>query len=546
MIEIDQKQQLDNPEIDEETTMQQLRSKATEFLLTENWIESIQTYTQFISLCHQQITKNTHEKSKYRKPLCLALSNRAEARLRLKEYEEALSDCEEALQIDASHFKTLVCKGKILLNLNRYSSAFDCFKTALTYDSQNNGNFEMLNGLIEKCKKFDYMSKSGNFDVSDWVINGFSGKCPELCEFVGCVEIKKSEISGRGLFSTKNIDVGGLILVTKSIAIERCILPNKGFGEGLGENAQLVLWKNFIDKVNESALKCPKTRHLVHTLSIGENEDDLEIPDISLFKHKSLVDNFGNEGVVDMDKILSVLDVNSLVEDAVSSKVLGKNRDYYGVGLWLLPSFINHSCIPNVRRVHIGDYVIVLASREIKAGEEITFAYFDVLSPLNKRKEMAKSWGFNCRCKRCKHEEQMQSKPEFNDIELGLEKGVVDAGCTIYRLEECMKRSAIRGKDKGYIRASFWKAFSEAYESEKMIRRWGRKIPALEPVLESLVEVVGSDERVVKVLVRKMKKCGGGGGFGEMERALKLGRGVYGKVMKKQALKILLEFGVHD
>lgn len=36
--------------------------------------------------------------------------------------------------------------------------------------------------------------------------------------------------------------------------------------------------------------------------------------------------------------------INSLAEDASSAKVLGKNGEYYGVGLWILFAFINHSC----------------------------------------------------------------------------------------------------------------------------------------------------------------------------------------------------------
>ncbi|KAI9124814.1 hypothetical protein K1719_004141 [Acacia pycnantha] len=46
-----------------------------------------------------------------RKSLCLALSNRAEARSRLKEFHSALEDCDLALVIDETHFKTLICKG---------------------------------------------------------------------------------------------------------------------------------------------------------------------------------------------------------------------------------------------------------------------------------------------------------------------------------------------------------------------------------------------------------------------------------------------------
>ncbi|KAK7391759.1 hypothetical protein VNO78_20180 [Psophocarpus tetragonolobus] len=60
---------------------------------------------------------------------------------------------------------------------------------------------------------------------------------------------------------------------------------------------------------------------------------------------------------VGMVKLVGILDVNSLTEDAVSA------NDCYGVGLSLLPSFINHSCCPNARRLHVGDYLVVHALR---------------------------------------------------------------------------------------------------------------------------------------------------------------------------------------
>ncbi|KAK9277171.1 hypothetical protein L1049_006710 [Liquidambar formosana] len=536
------KQEEQQPEMGEEL-MQQLRSKATELLLREEWNESANAYSHFISLCRAHIS-NTHDLtdpdqlSKLHKSLCLALSNRAEARSRLRDFDEALNDCNEALKIETTHFKTLVCKGKILLSLNRYSMASNCFKTALL-DAQPGGNSEIINGYLEKCKKLEFLSRTGSFDLSEWVLNGFRGKSPELGEYVGAVQIKKSEIGGRGLFATKNIEAGTLVLVTKAIATDRCILSDTG------ENAQLVMWKNFIDKVTGSATKCHRIRQLICTLSTGEDEDGLRVPDISLFRPETEESCFSDEKI-DMSRILSILDVNSLVEDAISAKVLGKNSDYYGVGLWVLASFINHSCHPNARRLHIGDYVMVHASRDVKAGEEITFAYFDVLSPLDKRREMSTTWGFHCSCKRCKFEEELGTKPEIREIEMGLERGL-DVGGAVYRLEEGMRRCMVRGKEKGYMRASFWAAYSEAYGSEKSVRKWGRRIPAMEVVVDSVVEAVGSDERVLKVLVEGLKKSGsGGGGVVEMERAMKVGRGVYGKVMKKQATRTLLELGLHE
>ncbi|XWS69684.1 hypothetical protein CRYUN_Cryun04dG0200100 [Craigia yunnanensis] len=109
-----------------------------------------------------------------------------------------------------------------------------------------------------------------------------------------------------------------------------------------------------------------------------------------------------------------------------------------------------------------------------------------------------------------------------------------------------MRRWAVRGKEKGYLRASFWTAYSKVYGSDRSMKRWGRRIPVIEVVVDSVVEVVGSDERVLKVVVEGFKKSGGGGGVVEFDIAMKLGRGFYGKVVKKQAMMTLLELGIHD
>ncbi|GJT57911.1 anaphase-promoting complex/cyclosome 2 [Tanacetum coccineum] len=504
--------------------LQNLRLKANEYLLREQWDQAIQTYSQFISLSENQ------------KSLTLAYSNRAEARSKTRDFDGSLKDCDEALQIENTHFKTLMLKGKILLNLDRYTSALNCFKIA-NLDNPSNQDLEVLKGYLEKCKKVEFLSRSGAFDFSTWVLNGFKGKLPELAEFIGGLEIKKSEISGRGLVANKNIDVGSLLLVTKAVATERGILPESK-NEDLGQNAQMVMWKNFIDKVLESSENCERTRFLMSKLSNGENEEGLEVPDISMFRPESGQDcRFVGEKI-DIAAMLSILDVNSLVEEMFSSKFTGKNGDYHGVGIWVLASFINHSCNPNAKRYHIGDHVIVHASRDIKEGEEITLGYFDVFSPLKNRKEMAKNWGFDCHCKRCKFEDEISAKNETGEIEMGYERGV-DVGTMVYKLEESMRRWMVRGKMKGYLRASFWKVYSELFVSEKLMRKWGRKVPTMEVVVESIVEAVGGDERALRVVSEGMKRNGGGGVL-EMEKVMKLGRGVYGKVMKKQALRSII------
>ncbi|KAI6686410.1 hypothetical protein NL676_032323 [Syzygium grande] len=525
----------------EEELLQELRSKATELFLREQWAESSCLYSQLIDRCRACLStadraSDPDRFSKLQKSLCLALANRADASVKLRSLDEALRDCDEALAIEGSHFRALVCKGKILLSLGKYSAALECFKSEASLDPQANGNAETLNVWLEKCKKLEYQSRTGNFDFSDWVSGGFRGEIPELAEYIGPMQIKKSEISGRGLFTTKNIDAGTVVLVTRAIAIERGIVM--GEDSGSGENKQLVMWKNFIDRVAGCVSKCRRTRHLISTLSSGEDEGGLEVPDLSIFRAEAGESHAYPNEKLEMNRILGILDVNSLVENANSAKVMGRNKDYYGVGLWFLASFINHSCCPNARRLHVGNHLMVIASRDVKAGEELTFAYFDVLQPPTKRREMAATWGFDCSCKRCEFEEKTRSKQELMDTETSLEVGM-DAGGVVYRLEEGMRRWNVRGEREGVSEGL-------AYASEKSARRWGRRIPAAEAVVDSVTEATGSDERVLKVLVEQLGRSGSGGGLGggatlEMEKALKLGRGIYGKVVKKQALRALIE-----
>jgi len=51
-------------------------------------------------------------------------------------------------------------------------------------------------------------------------------------------------------------------------------------------------------------------------------------------------------------------------------------------------------------------------------------------------------------------------------------------GSAIFRLEEGMRRWMARGKGRGYLRASFWAAYFEAYGLEKSVKRRGSWIPA--------------------------------------------------------------------
>ncbi|RZS24909.1 hypothetical protein BHM03_00058038 [Ensete ventricosum] len=531
-----------NMKVSIEEHLQQLRSKATELLLREDWNEYINLYSRFISLCrsHLLAAGSGAASDHLHKTLCLALSHRAEARFRSRDLPGALEDCDNALDLDPTHLKSLLCKAKVFLELDRYSSASECLKLALA-SRPSGGAADVVRELLVRCRKLEAQSRTGSFDLSDWILNGFSEKCPDLAEYIGPVEIRRSTNGGRGLFATKNVEAGTPLVVTRAVVVRRGILPESS--DRHGESARMVMWKDFIDKILDVAEKCSRTLCLIYHLSAATEQGELDVPDIGLFKPEAAEELFVLKSKKpDVGRILKVLDVNCLREEGFSAGIHGNHSNYVGVGLWILPSFVNHSCSPNARRLHVGDWVVVHASRDVKAGEEITFAYFDVLLPLDDRRAMAKVWGFECSCERCRLEESVRFRQELRELEMVMKSGTNLDGVAV-RLEEGMSRWAVKGKAKGFLRASFWPAYSGVYESERLTRRCGRRIPAVSMAVQSVSEAVGGDERILRALLRRLKR-GGGGDVMEMDKAMRLGRGTFGKIMKKAAMKALFELAL--
>ncbi|CAM0147469.1 unnamed protein product [Urochloa decumbens] len=488
--------------IDDET-LQELRSRATQLLLKEDWRE-------YIAVC----TRIVDGASGDCRVLCSALAHCADARARLGDAAGALADCDAALAADPAHPAALLSKGAILRGLGRYAPAADCFRAAALAAGGGGGGADEARELVEQCRRLEAQARSGAVDLSEWVLAGFAGKCPDLAEYVGPVEVRRSARGGRGVFAVKNVEAGATLMMAKAVAIGRGVLQDTDDG---GE--KMVVWKDFVDKVLDAAEKCPRTAALIHTLSTGEEQqDDLVIPEMALFRQEagdlnlsdgtSVVREKETQEVLDVDRILKVLDVNCLTEDAPAADVLGNNGVVNcGVGLWILPSFINHSCHPNARRTHIRDHAIVHASRDIKAGG---------------------------------------GDHEILKSESDLVNGA-DMGALVVRLEEKMRKSMVKEKCKVFLRASFWSAYSALYDSDKLVRKWGRRVPSEALVAESIADAVGGSENVLRAMLRGSRDANGCINRLEVEdKVVRIGRATYGKVVKRHAMRALCRLALDD
>ncbi|CAG4933329.1 unnamed protein product [Colias eurytheme] len=102
------------------------KNKGNEAFKTENYEQALSLYTKAINIAE----RDTRDMATY-------LKNRAAAYLKLKEYEKAIKDCDDALQIIPEDPKALFRRAQALENLERFEEAYRDAKIIFTVDPTN-------------------------------------------------------------------------------------------------------------------------------------------------------------------------------------------------------------------------------------------------------------------------------------------------------------------------------------------------------------------------------------------------------------------------
>lgn len=77
---------------------------------------------------------------------------------------------------------------------------------------------------------------------------------------------------------------------------------------------------------------------------------------------------------------------------------------------FILSSYFNHSCAPNLMTYSIANQRIFITTRPIKAGEQMYVSYLlDLFSSDHERKQLFDNFGFECNCERCEPDEEEQT-----------------------------------------------------------------------------------------------------------------------------------------
>ncbi|UZP40264.1 hypothetical protein NXS19_008080 [Fusarium pseudograminearum] len=226
------------------------------------------------------------------------------------------------------------------------------------------------------------------------------------------VEIRDSPGRGRGLFTTKSVSAGDLLLVEKAFSYSymdenrlwdqityMINLTTKRATAGASAN----LWPQVVQKLYNDSESLSAFQDLF--------DGGYQKVTVSECDGAPVVDSFLVEKkVISLNSFGSPTTTRDFCKNIIWSGKVGPSPScrerplFTTAGVWLLAARINHSCVGNCRRSFIGDIQIVRAARGLPAGTELTFPYCptgDSETYQDVQNKLAK-WGFTCDCELCK------------------------------------------------------------------------------------------------------------------------------------------------
>ncbi|KAF8243402.1 SET domain-containing protein [Wilcoxina mikolae CBS 423.85] len=232
------------------------------------------------------------------------------------------------------------------------------------------------------------------------------------------VVLKSTKNMGRGLFASKNIKAGELLMCSKAFkVIHRSRDDSLG---GLHSGTLQGILQGWLDGMSQGSKIL--LRDCVYELSVNPSRLDelLQLYDGGKIHKVADTDEPSNKvqimdgnPLIDSFLVRRILEHNGFACEKLSSnhRVVNSDTDtdQGGQGLWILPSYFNHSCYGNVYRSFISEMMIVRATKDIPEGEQLKLTYIDshMVMALDERQTLLqKNWGFECRCELCMMEVQ--------------------------------------------------------------------------------------------------------------------------------------------
>jgi tetratricopeptide (TPR) repeat protein len=327
---------------------------------------------------------------------CDLFRNRAHVSLVLNRLDEAKADALASLTgLEDQKHKDLDSKAYFRAGCAAYNLGE--FQEAKRFFEEQQGLTPSDKDATVRLRKTELRLQEQATGVYDFnkIKAGLSMARPRVdaASFTRNVKVGQSPGRGRGLFATRDMDSGEIILCEKPFCVvwghENEALTVMTY-DGRDDRIRVFpagLCKAIVQKLRDNPSQVDKVMDLYgHYRGIGKQ--------LIMRDSGTLIDTFQ-------------------VHDIVARNAFGPgpvySGRYYGgedvsnasAGLWILASYTNHSCIPNAEKESIGDLMVLRATRPIGAGEEITHSYDESSDYDARATALMNTWGFTCNCALC-------------------------------------------------------------------------------------------------------------------------------------------------
>ncbi|KAI1068277.1 hypothetical protein LB507_004252 [Fusarium sp. FIESC RH6] len=369
-----------------------IRKRGNEAVQAKKWAEALRLYSSAI-----QAAQTLEERQ-------VAFLNRSLASLNLDRPKQTLLDIEQATNPAMPSEKSLFRKARALYELGDYQQSLETLEKLTQSFPENKAATSEKDRINERLKE----QQTGEYNFKEMYKQAESTPpFIDCATFSALVEIRESPGRGKGLFTTRAVSAGELLLCEKAFAYS--------FAGDEQSRKQTKILMNLATKRmvmgGQAHLLTLLVQRLYHNSSFSAEFGDLHHAD---YQKATVLETDGTP-VVDSFLVEKITSLNnfgaprtsreSFLRATSSSRDMtgGKDFEYTTSGIWLLASRINHSCVGNCRRSFIGDMQIVRATRDLAADTELFFSY-RLPVPFESYQEAQKgfkNWGFTCACELC-------------------------------------------------------------------------------------------------------------------------------------------------
>ncbi|KPM41951.1 hypothetical protein AK830_g4617 [Neonectria ditissima] len=331
--------------------------------------------------------------------------NRSLAYLKTKQFDAALSDLEH---VPATAEKALYRKAQALYDLRRYPESCEVLKALCLKYPENSAARTQLTRAVNRRMEQD----RGRFQFRQLYKEAAELRPPHLdhSTYVGPVSVRPSGSRGRGLFTTKAVKAGDLLLCEKAFAHAFVDTQNAQDNHGLTvlintgtDRITMGAQAELINMVVQKLYRNPSLSSIVTDLHHGAYK-----PVTSEVNGLPLVDTFLIERIVALNCFGCPLSSREdhLRATKVDTNPKPDNKHHHSCGIWPMASYINHSCYSNARRAFIGDMMVIRATQDLPPDTELTFWYnIPAADDDNGRSKKFQHWGFECDCSICQDDQ---------------------------------------------------------------------------------------------------------------------------------------------